>query len=1182
MQNRPDRGWLSARIRRSRRTLGIFFFTAAVALAQTAPRPANFDIRSLQRRMNPPGAGTDDATRQAQIVPLQARLAAATTETGGPLRYSLNSQGRLKLLAAQSGALTAPSADAAEAIAAAWLEQHRDLFDISAQQIAAAENRTQQTSTGLRFVEFERTVDGLPIFRSNIRIGVDQLGRIVQVQGGEDPPVIALVPSVDAGPEAAIAAAFRALAIDIAAPPQPLASANSVWMHFSNPESELDPAILVRKVAFPFGPGSARATYRINAVTSKGGYDILVSADNGQLLYRVDLQAHLGQARVWAKTPIDGPRELVDLPDGWLPPGGTTTKGNNADSYLDANGDGKPDNVNRDGLQAGRAFNDSQIFDFPAGDGFGPPSDFRAQAVAQAFYHLNIAHDYFYELGFREKDGNFQTDNLGKGGKGGDAVLVHVQTSDEPNNASFEALADGIPGKMYLGIYSFPDGSFRDAALSGEIVLHEYVHGVTDRIIGGPQESSCLFTGAQNQALGEAWSDYFAASFYETPLIGAYDAELQGQGLRRFPLNETPWKYYDLGNDGLQQHNDGEIFAAVLWDIRQQLGVETADALVFKALALTPCEPSFLDARDAILLADQTFNAGANRAALWVIFAARGMGFGSGGGDQDYDPLVTRFDSTAAIPAEFGGVNFPPKVTSQPSGYAIVGENAFYTILAEDPEGDAWTVEMLEAPSTAQFDPVQRRVRWRPTFTEGRFVFAVTDSHGNQTKHGFVWLTFSIITLQNSLSISGPAGSLGVAGFIVDDQMSLLQVTLRDGHGDPNLTVWPPLFGEFSSFNIGPDETLSIPNPRIGIWYVFVDGSSDYGGVRLRAREVKPTVLALDVPKPNLSDNETGERIYLLNVPTNTKRIRVQLHGGSGEADLLAAHGRIPTCPILASSFCDFDEISTILGTNKAIELANPKAGDWYFNVSAFSAYHGVTLKASTATAPSVAAATDGAAFTKRIAPGGISTLFGEGFTAPGAEAAASTVPLPTELAGVEVFVDGVAAPLFYASEKQINFQNPFESIFDTADVVVVQDGQVSTAFSATVDPNVPRLFAFFQGAQQEPVITHADGSVVTPENPAKPGEILIAYLTGVGDLNNPPATGAPAGSDPLTTTLDVPTVIVNGIEVTAEFSGWTPAFVSLLQVNFRLPASLPPGERATIKLRYGNQSTQQLTLSIE
>ena len=92
--------------------------------------------------------------------------------------------------------------------------------------------------------------------------------------------------------------------------------------------------------------------------------------------------------------------------------------------------------------------------------------------------------------------------------------------------------------------------------------------------------------------------------------------------------------------------------------------------------------------------------------------------------------------------------------------------------------------------------------------------------------------------MQNSLSISGPSGSVGLAGFLVEDQMSLLQITLRDGKGNPDLLVWPPLVGEFEAFNIGPNETLSLPDPPIGVWFVFVSGAEDYSGVRLRAREV--------------------------------------------------------------------------------------------------------------------------------------------------------------------------------------------------------------------------------------------------------------------------------------------------------------------------------------------------------
>ena len=112
--------------------------------------------------------------------------------------------------------------------------------------------------------------------------------------------------------------------------------------------------------------------------------------------------------------------------------------------------------------------------------------------------------------------------------------------------------------------------------------------------------------------------------------------------------------------------------------------------------------------------------------------------------------------------------------------------------------------------------------------------------------------------------------------------------------------------------------------------------------------------------------------------------------------------------------------------------------------------------------------------------------------------------------------------------------------------------------------------------------MTHSDGSIVTPANAAESGETLIAYLAGVGDLNDPPVTGEPAGANPLSTTVVTPTVLVNGIEVVADFSGLTPGLVGLVQVNFRMPAGLPSGARVSIEIRYSDVSTQAMTSAIK
>lgn len=683
--------------------------------------------------------------------------------------------------------------------------------------------------------------------------------------------------------------------------------------------------------------------------------------------------------------------------------------------------------------------------------------------------------------------------------------------------------------------------------------------------------------------MAEGWSDYFAASWFNAPIYGEYLSEAVGTGIRRFPLDQMPWRYSDLGNEGFQPHRDGEIFVATLWDIRSALGAATADQLIFSALALTPCVPSFVDARDAILTADQTLNGGANLEALWSAFAARGLGFGSQGEDPATGPLVTRFDGTTDLPAEFGGVNRAPVVTSEPTEFALVGETAFYTVQAVDPEGDSWTVEMLAGPSGATFEPETRRVSWRPSFTSGRFVFSVKDSNGNETRHGFEWFTFSIITLQNSLRIDGPADSWGVVGFIVDEPLSLLQISTRDGLGDPDLLVWPPLGGEFTATNpFTSDETVTVPDPDLGIWLVYVDGIFDYSNVRLRAREVTPQTVTTETPVTNLSDAETSERVFRFVVPDDAEHLHVQLGGGSGDADLLVAAGRVPLCPYYSSVPCDYDELSEAFGNYESVAIENPASGEWFITVLGYTEYQGLTLRVSTTTAPKLLAATEGAAFQPLLAPGGISTLFGEGFADVGVEAVAGSLPLPTELAGIRVLVNGVAAPLFYVSEKQINFQNPFESGLFTADILVERDGQLSNFFEAFVDADVPRFFTFTLDEQLEPAVTHADGSIVTPANPARSGEVLIAYLTGVGNLLNPPATGAPATGAPHRTTSVLPTVVVNGVEVLAQFSGWSPGYVGLIQVNFPMPLDLPPGSRVTIQIRYGQVTTQLLTIAVE
>jgi extracellular elastinolytic metalloproteinase len=125
------------------------------------------------------------------------------------------------------------------------------------------------------------------------------------------------------------------------------------------------------------------------------------------------------------------------------------------DAFIDANGDDAPDQLNTTELQGGRALSASQVFDFSFGDGtLGlNPRDFKAASVTNLFYFVNIAHDFYYNLGFSEVAGNFQTDNFGKGGVGGDAVLAEGQNGAWEDDSSFAPTPDGTAPRLRMGMF---------------------------------------------------------------------------------------------------------------------------------------------------------------------------------------------------------------------------------------------------------------------------------------------------------------------------------------------------------------------------------------------------------------------------------------------------------------------------------------------------------------------------------------------------------------------------------------------------------------------------------------------------------------------------------------------------------------------------------------------------------
>src|SRR5262249_61499562 len=128
---------------------------------------------------------------------------------------------------------------------------------------------------------------------------------------------------------------------------------------------------------------------------------------------------------------------------GWMGTS-TVTTGNNVDAYLDTDANNQPDAVNAADLQNGRDFSSIQDFTFPFTLGIDPRTQ-RAASVANLFFFNNIIHDFSYQLGFTESAGNFQTNNFGRGGTGGDPVNAEAQEGVGANNAKFTKPPHGVP-----------------------------------------------------------------------------------------------------------------------------------------------------------------------------------------------------------------------------------------------------------------------------------------------------------------------------------------------------------------------------------------------------------------------------------------------------------------------------------------------------------------------------------------------------------------------------------------------------------------------------------------------------------------------------------------------------------------------------------------------------------------
>jgi extracellular elastinolytic metalloproteinase len=405
----------------------------------------------------------------------------------------------------------------------------------------------------------------------------------------------------------------------------------------------------------------------------------------------------------------------------------------------------------------------------------------RAQNATQVFYFVNNWHDHLQKapIGFTEAAGNFQKVNRGKAGKGSDPV--NTQTDDGANtdgglpdgghidNANMGTPPDGRSPQMQMFLQHQPGTSYpagdpfspTNVGDEADTVYHEYTHGLSNRLNVDVQGRSTL-GGVQAGAMGEAWSDWYAMDYLvdhglQRDRAAKADVRLfiyDGEGVnfdRTEPIDCKVGQKVRLCNGGAtghrggytyrdyskvigipEVHSDGEIWAQTLWSLRHAIGAKRTEALVTRAMEIAPYNPSFLDMRNAILVADTSVLHGQMRNQIWKVFASRGMGFfaGSLGGNDstpgwsfDTPPKKLRFatitgtvtdaDSdapVAGLPVTLafqgaGRVN-PTDVTDASGHYTITAPVGSYKKLQVVGQGysDQEDVNVAPAGTTVDFD----------------------------------------------------------------------------------------------------------------------------------------------------------------------------------------------------------------------------------------------------------------------------------------------------------------------------------------------------------------------------------------------------------------------------------------------------------------------------------------------
>jgi len=194
------------------------------------------------------------------------------------------------------------------------------------------------------------------------------------------------------------------------------------------------------------------------------------------------------------------------------------------------------------------------------------------------------------------------------------------------------------------------------------------------------------------------------------------------------------------------------------------------------------------------------------------------------------------------------------------------------------------------------------------------------------------------------------------------------------------------------------------------------------------------------------------------------------------------------------------------------------------------------------------------------LSPGSYVALQGAGFGTQNLVAPAAG-SYPTTLGGVQVIVNGIAAPLYVVQPTFISAVVPYGVTGSTATVVVKVNTTSSNSVDVPLAATAPGVYAWTANGLGDAIVGQLNGTKVDASNPAVPGSYVTVYLTGLGAVTPPVAEGAPAPSSTLSTVNTPVSVTIGGVPVAdLQFKGLSPTLKSVYVMNVKIPFGLARG----------------------